>query len=153
MGKVKTFSVSQHKDHLIFFIDDSRAGGCITEVHYDVFRQNFAVSGFVEHGACTGASASISDSGVTRLTKRGIFIFWGDSSDVRKNNSQNWISPLVNFVKKNSHTNIISLCAPHRHDLVKWSCVNNEVRNFNRTIVKLKTIFQHVNSSKKRTQV
>jgi len=133
------------------FIGDSRARGCITEVHDDIFRQNIAVSGFVEPGACTRTSASTVDSDVTHLEKEGILILRGDSSDVRKNNSQNGISPLVNFVKKNSHTNIIKLCAPHRHDLVKWSCVNNDVRNFNRTIVKLTTISCF--SSKKGTQL
>jgi len=33
-----------------------------------------------------------------------------------------------------SNTNVIILCAPHRHDLIKDSCVNREVEVFNRKL-------------------
>jgi len=96
------------------------------------------VSGFVKLDACTGTVTATADSDVTHLKKKGILIFWGDSNDVGKNNSQNCFSHLVNFMNKNRHINIISLCAPHRHDLVNWLCVNSDVRNFNMTQVKLR---------------
>jgi len=47
-------------------------------------------------------------------------------------------------MNKNSHTNTISLCAPHRHDLVNWLFVNIDVKNFYRKLVKLLNIFQYV---------
>ena len=96
------------------------------------------VSGFVKLDACTGTVTATADSDVTHLKKKGILIFWGDSNDVGKNNSQNCFSHLVNFMNKNRHINIISLCAPHRHDQIKWRCFNHEVRNFNIKLVKIR---------------
>jgi hypothetical protein len=43
------------------------------------------------------------------------------------------ISDLVNG---NHNTNIILLSAPHRHDLMEFSCVNNEIKVFNRKLKK-----------------
>jgi len=56
---------------------------------------------------------------------------------VSKNNSQDRLKHVTNFVKMNSHTNIILMSVPHRHDLYEWSCVNSEVKAFNRKLVKL----------------
>jgi hypothetical protein len=47
-------------------------------------------------------------------------------------------------VKVNSHTNIILMSVPHRHDLPEWSCVNSEVEAFNRKLVKLMKPHKHV---------
>ena len=54
-----------------------------------------------------------------------------------------WIN-LVHFVQSNNHTNIILLCAPTRHDLLEWSCVNNEIKAFNRKLLKLVKPYKHV---------
>ena len=43
-----------------------------------------------------------------------------------------------------SHTNIILMSVPHRHDLSEWSCVNSEVKAFNRKLVKLMKPYKHV---------
>jgi hypothetical protein len=44
----------------------------------------------------------------------------------------------------NSHTNIILMHVPHRHDLVNWSCVNNEINSSNRKLEKLQKKQKHV---------
>jgi hypothetical protein len=43
---------------------------------------------------------------INRLTKNDLIIFWGFSNDVSKNNSQDVLKHLVNFVQSNNHTNI-----------------------------------------------
>jgi hypothetical protein len=40
-------------------------------------------------------------------------------------------------VEINSHTNIILMSVPHRHDLSNWSCVKRKEKIFNRKLVKL----------------
>jgi hypothetical protein len=40
--------------------------------------------------------------------------------------------------------NIILVSVPHRYDLYDWSCVNSEVKTFNRKLVKLVKPFKHV---------
>jgi len=44
---------------------------------------------------------------------------------------------LVDFDKNSSHTNIILASAPHRHDLMSPTCVKEEVRVFNRKLIKM----------------
>jgi len=36
------------------------------------------------------------------------------------------------------------MCVPHHHDLPEWSCVNREVKAFNRKLVKLMKPYKHV---------
>ena len=61
-----------------------------------------------------------------------------------RNNSQKGPNQLVNFIQSNSHTNILLMCVPPRHDLPEWSCVNNETKAFNRKLVKIMKPFSHV---------
>jgi len=48
-----------------------------------------------------------------------------------------------NFIKTNNHTNIILVNVPHRYDLMKSSCVNNEIKSFNRKLMKSVRAYQH----------
>jgi RNase H-fold protein (predicted Holliday junction resolvase) len=55
---------------------------------------------------------------------------------LQKNNSTTALRHVRNFIKSNNHTNIILVSAPHRYDLMQSSCVNNEIRSFNRKLMK-----------------
>jgi hypothetical protein len=50
---------------------------------------------------------------------------------------------ITNFTKDNNHTNIILLRVPHRHNLMESSCVNKEIRSFNRKLTKYVKTFNH----------
>ena len=41
------------------------------------------------------------------------------------------------FVNHRKNTNVMVVTAPHRHDLLFTSCINNEVQNFNRKLHKI----------------
>jgi hypothetical protein len=47
------------------------------------------------------------------------------------------------LAKNSSHTNVILTSAPHRHDLIS-SRVNEEIRAFNRKLMKIRKLFGHV---------
>jgi hypothetical protein len=47
------------------------------------------------------------------------------------------ISNVSDLVKRSLDTNIVLLNAPHRHDLIPTSCVNNEVWKYNRLMRKI----------------
>jgi len=53
-----------------------------------------------------------------------------------KNNSKEAIRHLHNFVEKRQKLNTVVMTAPPRHDLITFSCVNNEVVIFNSQIKK-----------------
>lgn len=66
-----------------------------------------------------------------------------------------WPQIYQTFIKDNSHTNIILLCVPHRYDVMESSCVNNEIRSFNRKLMKYIKPFKHttiveINSNRER---
>jgi L-lactate utilization protein LutC len=69
---------------------------------------------------------------------------WGGANDIRKNDSRDGLKHITYFVKNSSHTNIILMNAPHRHDLNVSSCVNNEVIAFNRKVQKRVKTFNNV---------
>jgi hypothetical protein len=48
-----------------------------------------------------------------------------------------------NFINSNNHTNIILISVPHRYDLMQSSCVNNEIRLFNRKLMKSVRAFKN----------
>jgi hypothetical protein len=70
------------------------------------------------------------------MSKDDIVIVCAGTNNISKNNAKEGIKNIVNFVKKPRHTNIIIMEAPHRHDLVDWSCVNKEIELFNRLLAK-----------------
>jgi hypothetical protein len=71
-------------------------------------------------------------------------ILCGGANDVAKNNAKMALNHISNFVKLNNHTNIIVTNLPHRFDLIQHSCVNSEIRSFNRKLMKSLKPFNHV---------
>ena len=61
----------------------------------------------------------------------------------QKNNSKTALRHIRNFINSNNHTNIILISVPHRYDLMQSSCVNNEIRSFNRKLMKTVRAFKH----------
>lgn len=104
-------------------------------------RKNFEVSGLVKPGASAEILANSAMSDIANLTKSDVVVFCGGSNDVSQNNAKIALKHISNFVNVNNNTNIILLSAPHRHDLMESSCVNNEIRSFNMKLMKhVKTI-------------
>ena len=63
-------------------------------------------------------------------------MLWGGTQDVGKNETNKGIHKLKHFIDSHSHTNFIVLGVPHRYDLDLNSCINNEVKVFNRKLKK-----------------
>jgi hypothetical protein len=136
-------SSQQNKGHKIVIIGDSHARGSASNVKNNL-NDNYTCSGFVRPGANIDTLTSSRMEDIKYLTSNDIIVFWGGTNDVSKNNSQDGLKHITNFVKVNSHTNIILMSVPHRHDLPEWSCVNSEVKTFNRKLVKLMKPHKHV---------
>jgi hypothetical protein len=140
-------SVQQRKEHKIVIIGDSHARGCANNVKINLNR-NYKACGFVKPGTNINSLTCSVMSDSEHLTNKDIIVFWGGTNDVSKNNSQVGLKHIVNFVKLNSHTNIILMSVPRRHDLPDWSCMNSEVKTFNRKLVKFMKPFKYVTIAK-----
>jgi lysophospholipase L1-like esterase len=67
------------------------------------------------------------------LSKEDVVVLCGGCNDIAKNNSTVGMKHLLEFVINTNHTNVILMSAPHRYDLMRNSCVNNEIYKFNMT--------------------
>jgi hypothetical protein len=63
--------------------------------------------------------------------REDIVVLWGGSNDVAKINSVMDRKHILYQLINSTHTNVILLSVPHRHGLIKDSCVNREVKVFN----------------------
>jgi len=125
-------SFQQNKEHKIIIISESHAQGSASNVKHNL-NDNYRSRGFVRPAANTDTLTSSTTEDIKHLMNNDINVFWGGTNDVSKNNSQDGLKHITNFVKLNSHTNIILMSVPHRHDLSEWSCVNSEMKAFNRS--------------------
>jgi hypothetical protein len=64
-------------------------------------------------------------------------------NDLGRNNSLKALQQIMNFVINSKHTNIILVTVPHRYDLMQSSCVNSEIKSFNRKLKKMATVHHH----------
>jgi len=70
-------------------------------------------------------------------------MFCGGANDVGKDNSSRVLQYSMDFIKYNNHTNIILVTVPPRYDLMQSSCVNSEIKSFNRKLKKMVKVYQH----------
>jgi lysophospholipase L1-like esterase len=71
-------------------------------------------------------------------------VIFGGTNDVGRNETSVGVRALNNFIKLLDHTNVIVLNVPHRHDLIPNSCVNDEVKVYNRKIGKLCGVYKNL---------
>jgi hypothetical protein len=121
-------------DHKIRILGDSHVRGLSSNMKSNL-DDNYSVCGFVKPGVNIATQISSMTVDINLLTKNDLIIFWVGSNNVSKNNSQEGLKHLANFVQSNNHTNIFLMCVPPRHDLPEWSCVNNEIKTFNRKLL------------------
>jgi hypothetical protein len=131
----------------VVVIGDSHAQGCATKLKCSL-KDNYKVMGYVKPGTSIHTLISSAKMDIENLNKKDVIVFWGGTSDVSKNYIQKGLRQLVDFDKKNKHTNTVVTSVPHRHDLAYWSCTNKEVENFNRKLLKFIKPLGHVNMSR-----
>lgn len=104
----------------------------------------FSVSGIIKPNADIKGIISTSHTVTNNLTKQDMIIFCGGTRDISRNESKSGLHTLEEFAQRTTNTNVILLEAPHRYDLSLSSCVNREVRLFNRRMRSLMSTFNHV---------
>ena len=125
----------------VLIIGDSHARGCADNIKQNL-DSKFTVSGFVKPGAKTKQITN-SDTDIGELKKKDIVFLWAGMNDISKNKASMGILAVGEFIKKTAHTNVVVMAAPHRHDLTEWSCVNTEVKRFNKKVEKIAKLYNH----------
>jgi hypothetical protein len=131
------------RDHKMLIRGDSHARLWTQNVKSQI-KKNFYVQGPVKPGTGVDILVTTANSDITSLTKYDEVIVCGGANDVAKNNAKMTLKHISKFVKSNNDTNIILTNLPHRFDLIQSSCVNSEIRSFNRKLIKSIKTYNHV---------
>jgi hypothetical protein len=132
-----------HRRHKILIIGDSHVRGLSDKVSNGL-DDAFSVTGITKPNADTEGIISSLHLLIDNLTKKDLIIFYGGTKDISRNESRKGLCFLKAFAQRTVNTNVILLGAPHRYDLPSFSCVNTEVKLFNRRLQSLMFIFNHV---------
>jgi len=99
----------------VTIIGDNLAKECAAEITHNLER-TFEVTGYVKPRTGLEEITNIARKEIDELTKKDMVIVWGGANNVAKNESENGLIHISNFVKQRKHTNIIIMSAPKRHD-------------------------------------
>jgi hypothetical protein len=124
------------KKHKVIIVGDSHARGCAAELSRNL-GETSEITGYVKPGTGLETITNTAREEIGNLTKEDVILMWGGSNDIGKNASPAGLKHISNFAKCMSHTNIMTMNAPHRYDLLASSCVNKEVEVFNRKLEKI----------------
>jgi RNase H-fold protein (predicted Holliday junction resolvase) len=127
----------------IILIGDSHVRNCATDLQHNL-GGNYEVTGFAKPGAIMEEIVNTVRKDVQTLSNKDVVIVWGGSNDISKNNTKVAINQLSKFVEEKKNVNLVLMKAPHRHDLMPSSCVNNEVLKFNRQMEKKMKTYHNV---------
>jgi lysophospholipase L1-like esterase len=124
-------------------LGDSHARGMANELQHRL-RKSFEVQGIVKPGANIKEITNTLNLTVSSLTKKDGCIVWGRTRDIVKNEGQNGLRQMKDFVTRQNHTDLLLINATFRHDLQESSCVNSAVKNFNRKLMKYNKAFENL---------
>jgi hypothetical protein len=79
-----------------------------------------------------------------KLMKEDLIIFLDGTNDISGNEAKKGLHSLKDFTQRTINTNLILLGAPHRHDLPPQSCINREVKLYNKRLQSLVSVSNHV---------
>jgi len=77
------------------------------------------------------------------LTKEDLIIFLGGTMDISRNEAKKGVHSLKDFTQRTTNTNFILLGAPHRYDLPPQTCVNTEVKLYNKRLQSTVSVSNH----------
>jgi capsular polysaccharide biosynthesis protein len=129
-------------ENKIILMGDSHMKGYASKLSNRLDRK-FEVMGTVMPGARTQNIVQLCEQEVNSLTGDDM-ILWGGSNDVAKNETMNGLRHLRKFISRKKNTNLILITIPHRYDLMDFSCVNEEIKVFNRKMHKIMKLESNV---------
>jgi len=101
----------------IVIIRDSHARNCAAGLQRQLGRK-CSVIGHIKLGAGMKQIVQTGRDEIEKLNGDDVLVVWGGSNDISKQNSQEALRQLSNFVKKCQDVNVIVMSAPQRYDLM-----------------------------------
>ena len=139
----KRYATRTHPNHNLLLLRDSHTIGLAERIGCSL-GSSFTVTGITKPNADIKGITSPGHFTPVNLTKRDMIIFYGGARDISRNESKSGLCSLKEFAQRTSNTNVILLEAPLRYDLPLSSCINIEVKLFNKRMRGLMTPFSRV---------
>jgi hypothetical protein len=117
----------------VLILGDSHTRECALEVKQQL-NNEYEVFGFINPGSGMKHIKESAKMKIAQLTREDMVVLWGGSKNVVRNNSIVSMKHILDPLLNSTCTNVILLSVPHRHDLINDSCVNKEVKVFNRSL-------------------
>ncbi|MDR2457634.1 MAG: hypothetical protein LBD41_04050 [Clostridiales Family XIII bacterium] len=130
--------------HKILIIGDSHVRDLAGNINSRL-SDTFNVMGSIKPNADIEGITSSLHTSEEYFTKKDVIIFCGGTKDISKNESRKGLYSLKAFIQRTDNTNVILLRVPLRYDLSPESCVDIEVKRFNKRLQSLANNFDHVN--------
>ncbi|PNF33016.1 hypothetical protein B7P43_G16371 [Cryptotermes secundus] len=135
----------QNLRHKILVVGDSHVRGMAAKLR-DNLGDHYSVQGLVKPGADLAAVLSSGVKETKDFSKKDVVIVWGGTNDVSRNETDKGLIEIRNFVIDNAHTNVLVVNLPNRMDLEATSCVNQEIKVFNRKLRKYMKVFDYAST-------
>jgi hypothetical protein len=136
--------LSKSSEYKIPLIGDSHLKGCSENMKIHV-NDKFQVCGYIKPGAGVKGILEQPLKDVDNLLAKDVIVLCCGSNDIGKIKLRTFFNGLINFIKRVTHTNVIVLTVPYRHDLkASHSTLNDEIITFNRKLLKLSKLFPHL---------
>jgi hypothetical protein len=131
------------KKHKAILIGDSHARGCAEKLS-NYLGKAYEVIGYVSPNAGLDVITNSAKEEIDQLTQKDVMIVCGGTNNISKNESDKGLRYVTQLVHNKRNTNMIIINAPHRFDLEESSCVNKEVKVFNRKLNEIVERYSHV---------
>jgi len=127
----------------VLIIGDSHARNCVTRLQ-DNLSSEYKVSSYIKPGARMSEITKTAREELKSLKCEDLVIVWGGANDIGKNNTKEALKLLLDFVIEHKDLKVVVLNSSHRHDLLPHSCINLEVKKFNRKLNKIMKLHSKV---------
>jgi hypothetical protein len=123
-------------------VGDSHVRGCAANVKH-ILGKTETATGYVNPVSNLQQLTKTVKNDITNMTKKDALLIWGGANDITKNEAGKGLLHLFKLIDLCTNTNII-VEAPKRHNLPETSCVNDEVKKFNRKLHKIMRVYRNV---------
>jgi hypothetical protein len=107
----------------IVIVGDSFAKGISGELKRNL-RNYLEIIGYVRPGSSMEGITKLAKQEITSLTKKDMIVVWGGANDIARNEANDALTHIINYVEARKHTNVLIVSVPIRFDLISTSCVN-----------------------------
>jgi len=132
----------KNKGHKVILIGDSHARECAQKIS-NYLGNSYEVTGYINPGTGLEVITHSARKELDHLTQKDVVIVCGGANNISKNESVKGLKCVTQFTQHRRHTNVIIMNALHRFDLEESSCVNREVKLFNRKLTQIMKRYNH----------